>query len=117
MVNKMTIKQLAAVTLTLVVAACGQKQSAAPENQTAATEAAAPAASDKIYSGSGTVKSITGNQMTIAHGPIASIGWPAMTMAYTAEPGLESGVKAGDQVDFSFKKNGGAYVLTSVKRR
>lgn len=104
-----------ALALALLLVACGEKQNTAPENRAAATGAPAPAATDKVYSGAGTVKSITGNQMAIAHGPIAGIGWPAMTMTFTAPPNLVGGVKVGDKVDFSFRQNGSAYVLTSVK--
>ena len=69
----------------------------------------------QVYSGSGTVKSISGNQVAIAHGPITGIGWPAMTMTFTAPPGMTNGVKVGSKVDFSFRQNGSAYVLTSLK--
>ena len=102
-------------TLALVMAACGGKQNATPVNQATATGAPESAASDKVYSGTGTVKSITGDQIAIAHGPISGIGWPAMTMTFTATPDIAKGVKVGNQVDFSFRQNGSAYVLTSVK--
>ena len=104
-----------ALALALLLAACGEKQNTAPENQTATTGAPAPAATDKVYSGTGTVKSITGDQVAIAHGPIAGIGWPAMTMTFTAPTNMVGGVKVGDKVDFSFRQDGSAYVLTSVK--
>ena len=104
-----------AFALALLLAACGEKQNTAPENQTAATGAPALAAADQLYSGTGTVKSITGEQVAIAHGPITGIGWPAMTMTFSAPPNMVGGVKVGDKVDFSFRKNGSVYVLTSVK--
>ena len=111
----MTIKQFAgAGALTLLVAACGQQQKAGFENQAADAGASVPAA-NQIYSGSGTVQSVSGDRIAIAHGPISGIGWPAMTMTFTAPPGMANGIQAGRKVDFSFRRQGGAYVLTSVK--
>lgn len=102
--------------LSLLVAACGEKQRA-PENREAATSSSQSATANQVYSGSGTVQSISGDQVAIAHGPIAGIGWPAMTMTFTAPPDMARGVKVGDKVDFSFRQNGSAHVLTSVKPR
>ena len=111
---KMKIIQLIALAAAVAaVSACNRQ---APVIQNFANQAGNEQPS-QIYSGSGTVKSITGDQMTIAHGPIPSIGWPAMTMAYTASPDIAKSVKVGAQVDFSFKKSGGGYVLTSVNPR
>lgn len=111
-----TIRSAGALALALLVAACGAKQNSASDNQ-GMNGAPAAQPSNEIYTGTGTVQSITGDQVTIAHGPIPDIGWPAMTMAYTAPPDLAGSVKVGAKVDFSFKKNGSAYVLTSVKQR
>ena len=102
--------------LSLLITACGEKQNA-PENREAAAGSPQPAVAAEAYSGSGTVQSITGDQVAIAHGPIAGIGWPAMTMTFTAPPGMAEGVQPGSKVDFSFRKDGIAYVLTSIKRR
>lgn len=111
----MMIKQFAgAGAFALLLAACGQQQKAGSENKTEATGESVPAAG-QIYSGSGTVQSVSGDQVAIAHGPVAGIGWPAMTMTFTAPPGMANGIRAGRKVDFSFKHQGGAYVLTSVK--
>ena len=110
-----SIRPAGALALALVLAACGEKQEAAPENRTIATGAPGSTASEKVYSGTGTVKSITGDQVAIAHGPISGIGWPAMTMTFTAPPDIAPSVRIGAKVDFSFRKNGSAYVLTSVK--
>ena len=104
-----------ALTLALLVAACGAKQHAPSENQQAMGGTSAKQPSKNIYSGTGTVQSITGDQAAIAHGPIAGIGWPAMTMTFTVPAGMANDVKVGAKVDFSFQKNGSAYVLTSVK--
>src|SRR5437899_4930677 len=112
-----SVRPAGALALALLLAACGEKQEAAPENRTIATGAPGSTASEKVYFGTGTVKSITGDQVAIAHGPISGIGWPAMTMTFTAPPDIAPSVRIGAKVDFSFRKNGSAYVLTSVKPR
>lgn len=96
------------------ISACGssgQGNTSASANSTANTQTA------KVYSGSGTIKAIAGNQVSIAHGAIAGIGWPPMTMTFTATPAMEAGVKVGTPVNFSFRKDGSAYALTSLKPR
>lgn len=110
------IRSAGVLMLALVVAACGEKQSP-PENQSAVSGVPERPVANQVYSGTGTVQSITGDQVAIAHGPIAGIGWPAMTMTFTAPSDIARNVKAGAKVDFSFQKSGSAYVLTSVKQR
>lgn len=102
--------------LALFLAACGERQSASPGGGNASGSQTAKAATE-VYSGSGTVQSVAADKVTIAHGPIESIGWPAMTMSFTAPPGMAEGVKPGAQVDFSFRQDGGTYVLTSLQPR
>lgn len=112
-----SIRPAGAAALALLLAACGEKQNATPENRAAAANAPEMAASNQVYSGSGTIQSIAGDQVTIAHGPIPAIGWPAMTMAYTAPSVIFGSVKVGDKVGFSFHKSGIGYVLKSVQPR
>lgn len=109
------IQSAGAMALALLVAACGEKQSATPDAANVAGVASSNAVAD-VYSGTGTIQSVAGNKVTIAHGPIEGIGWPAMTMTFTA-PLSMAGVKAGTPVDFSFRQDGGAYVLTSLQPR
>ena len=102
-----TIHLIALAATLAAVPACNHNVPAS-ENSGASQQAA------QIYSGSGTLRSISGDQVAIAHGPIAGIGWPAMTMTFTAPPGMTNGVKAGAKVAFSFRANGSTYVLTSL---
>ncbi|MCY1271451.1 Copper binding periplasmic protein CusF [compost metagenome] len=66
---------------------------------------------------SGTVKAIDAqkNTVTIAHGPVASLNWPAMTMAFKTTPEQLSKVKVGDQVQFEFKSDSMAASLISIE--
>ena len=102
--------------LALLLVACGEKQNPALDGGNASGGPTTVAAT-KVYSGTGTVQSISGDNVTIAHGPIEGIGWPAMTMTFTASPGLAEDLQAGRQVDFSFRQDGGTYVLTSLRPR
>jgi Cu/Ag efflux protein CusF len=101
---------LAATAVALALAGCGQQQN----NSVGAN---APAAeTNRTYSGTGEVTAIAGDQVTIAHGPIAGIGWPAMTMTFTAPDEMANGIAAGDRVTFSFRQDGSAYRLTSLRK-
>ena len=106
-----------ALALALLLAACGKEQTAASETQDAARGSPTSNAVGEVYSGTGTIQSISVDKVAIAHGPIEGIGWPAMTMTFTAPSGVAEGVKAGRKVDFSFRQDGGAFVLTSLQPR
>ena len=110
------IRSTGALALALLVVACGKSEKATPGDSNVAGSPASEAAT-QVYSGTGTVQSAADNKVTIAHGPIQGIGWPAMTMTFTAPPGTAEAVKAGSQVDFSFRQDGSAFVLTSLRPR
>ena len=70
------------------------------------------------HKATGVVKSVDAknNTVTLAHDPVASLKWPAMTMAFKADdPKLVQGLTAGQKVDFEFTQRGKDYVLTSIK--
>ena len=106
-----------ALALALLLVGCGKEQTAVPENRDAAGGSPASNAEAEVYSGTGTVQSVVGDKVTIAHGPIEGIGWPAMTMSFTAPPEMPKGLQAGSPVDFSFRQDGSAFVLTSIRPR
>ncbi len=72
----------------------------------------------KSHKGVGTVKKIdpaTGT-VTIAHGPIRSINWPAMSMTFTVKDKALLGKLAPEEkVEFEFVQQGSDYVITSAK--
>ena len=86
----------------------------------AAQPAAAPAsvaAAPASYSAQGKVESVDADGVTISHGAIADLKWPAMTMTFSKpNPKAFPDVKAGDTVHFEFAKKGDDYVLASVHR-
>ena len=129
----MKIWTLAAITasaLALALAACGQSAEAPQEPaEGAAMEgmpmedmpvdgmamADASAQADAVHSTTGTVQSVSGTTVTIAHEPVEGLGWPSMTMGFEAgDPLMARSVKAGDRVMFSFRQADGKYVLTKV---
>lgn len=66
----------------------------------ALAQAPAPA---KTVSGAGEVKAIDakGGSVTLHHGPIPAINWPAMTMKFAAAPEALKGLKPGQAVTFT----------------
>lgn len=79
--------------------------------------ASAPAEADAKLA-EGTVKKIdkAAGKLTIAHGPLESLGMPPMTMVFrAAEPGLLDQVKVGDKIRFAVEKVGGALTVTSLE--
>ena len=101
------------------LAGCGGKEATKSGTETAASTGSSSAVNaGKTHSGTGTVKSISGSSVTIAHEEIKSIGWPAMEMAFTAaDPTLVNGIKAGDRVSFAFTQGDGASTLTSISKQ
>lgn len=58
------------------------------------------------HQGEGTVEGIDRDEITIAHGPIASLRWPGMSMPFRARPGaLPAGLTVGDEVTFTLTEN------------
>ena len=54
--------------------------------------------------------------VTIAHGPVPSMNWPSMTMAFKIKDKAMLGkVKSGDQVEFSFVESGRDHTITEIK--
>ena len=71
-----------------------------------------------VHKGSGNVTKVdpAKGSVTIAHGPVQSINWPAMTMTFKAkDKAMLDRVKKGDKVNFSFVQSGKDYVVTEIK--
>jgi Cu(I)/Ag(I) efflux system protein CusF len=80
---------------------------------------ASPAASAaKVGKGIGTITALDprAGTVTIKHGAIAAIGWPAMTMTFRASPpALLKGLRAGQQVGFTAKAQGMNAEVTAIR--
>lgn len=76
------------------------------------------ASTPQIYRTSGRVQSIAGRSITLAHGAVPALQWPAMTMTFAlAEPVRLEGVAVGSQVEFAFDMVGGKPTIRSLTRR
>ena len=105
-----------AVALSLLLAACGENNNAALGNRQGA-DSNRSAHAGEVHSAAGEVTAIAGDQVTIAHGPVESLGWPAMTMTFRAgSPDMIGQVRVGERVSFSFRKDDGGYALTSLSK-
>ena len=66
---------------------------------------------------SGVVKKIdaANGMVTLQHGPIPAIQWPAMTMGFkVADPAMLKSIKEGEEVDFSLKPENGNQVVVAI---
>ena len=53
--------------------------------------------------------------LTLQHGPIPGVGWPAMTMTFkAASASLLTGLKVGETVAFDCVVSGGSAVVTAA---
>lgn len=58
----------------------------------------------RMASAEGTVTAIDNEAgtITIEHGPVPAVDWPAMTMAFEADAASRQGIAVGDEVTFDF---------------
>ena len=113
--------------LSAVVASCGGS-STAPD-ATKADSSSAPMASmpdapgatqaTKTGKGAGTVTAIdaASGKITLDHGPIPELGWPAMKMAFKAGPAVTGQTAVGDKVEFDVRVSGMESEVTAVVKR
>ena len=66
----------------------------------------------------GTVKKVdaAAGKLTIAHGPLKSLGMPPMTMVFKAkDPAMLKGLTEGDAIRFVAEQSGNDYVVTRLQ--
>ena len=100
------------------LAACGGDEKSTESKAPASGLAdGTPQAATDRYSGEGDITEISRTEVTISHGPIERIGWPAMTMPFSvSSPELLRGLNVGDPVRFEFQQNGSNYVIDSINK-
>lgn len=99
------------------VAACSKQPNAAREGAAVRPSAGEAAPANAAYSAGGEVTAVSGDEVTISHGPVPNLDWPAMTMTFRASRAdMLAGVAPGDQVSFSFRQADVGYVLTSLTK-
>ncbi|MFY9315391.1 MAG: copper-binding protein [Burkholderiales bacterium] len=70
------------------------------------------------HKGSGTVSKVDSDKgtITIAHDPVESMKWPAMTMTFKVrDKAMLNEVKQGEKVEFDFVQSGKDYTITQMK--
>jgi Cu/Ag efflux protein CusF len=75
-------------------------------------------ATTAAHQGVGVIKEINAatGVVTLDHGPITSLNWPAMTMGFKVkDKTLLDNIKPGNKVDFTLVQAGKDYVITSIK--
>ena len=59
---------------------------------------------------------IARERITIKHGAISDLELPAMTLVYHAQASLLEGLRAGDKVRFTAKRENDRYVVTEISK-
>ena len=76
------------------------------------------AATQSTHTAVATVKKVdaTAGTVTLAHQPVKSLNWPAMTMGFkVTDRALLGKLVEGKKVEVEFKQTGKDYLITSVK--
>jgi len=77
-----------------------------------------PASATKTGKGTGVITELDAKAgaVTIKHGPIAGLGWPAMTMNFKATPpALLKDLKVGQKIGFDAKQGSGLPEVTAIR--
>ncbi len=107
------------VTLSVAIAGC-DNNAAAPKADVSADpmgEMAMPA-EPVMASGTGTVTAIDAaeGRVTLNHGTIAALEWPAMEMGFAVEADKLAGIDVGDAVSFDLQWDGRAGTVTAITK-
>ncbi len=116
----MTRYMLSASILLALLAGCSPSQQEAGDaaRQTAMPDPqSAPEATVQSGSTTGVIESIDPDSrtVTIAHEPVASLQWPAMTMTFKAPDADLSALRAGDRIRFDFTASGMDATITRLE--
>ena len=105
------------------LAACKKEADAPKPAESAAANSGSmsdmPMATEmKHGKGVGTVTEIDAakSMVTLDHGDIAELQWPAMKMGFAIKPELLSGIKVGDKVNFEIDWDGKAGTVTKIEK-
>jgi Cu(I)/Ag(I) efflux system periplasmic protein CusF len=107
-----------ALSASVLPLACAQSQSMGGMDMKGMDTKSEKKAKAQTHKASGTVTKVDPEKssVTIAHGPVQSMNWPAMTMTFKVkDKRMLEKAKEGERVDFAFVQSGKDYVLTQVK--
>lgn len=108
---------LAGLMASIPLSACSAPSDPADPRASAATTSQVGETMAKHASATGTIEAIdpAARTITIAHGPVPELEWPAMTMTFQA-PGIDlASFKPGDRVAFDLSASGMKATVTTIK--
>ncbi|MBI3438527.1 MAG: efflux RND transporter periplasmic adaptor subunit [Proteobacteria bacterium] len=74
-------------------------------------------AAGAMHDAAGRITALRAGSLTIAHEPVASLGWPAMSRQFgLARAELARGLHVGDRVAFRFRQDGDAFVIEEIAK-
>lgn len=120
---KKTLLIASSFALTATLVGCNKQPEAAKPSESGS--AAASSMSDmampaemKHGKGLGTVIAIdpAKGTITLDHGDIVELNWPAMQMGFSARPEVLEGIKVGDKVDFEIDWDGKAGTVSRMRK-
>ncbi len=125
-----TTTLMSLLALSLALAACDSGQDTAEMNDMPMAEneimmdgeempMMEPGSEIQTASAEGTVTAIDAEAgtITVDHGPVPAIEWPAMTMAFEADEQLRSEVSVGEGITFEFRTGSEGNVITSITKQ
>lgn len=110
--------------MTLGLAACNQAQEAPVATgqpaAAAADMATMPMTADagaQTGTGTGVITAVDpdASTVTVDHGPVPGVGWPAMTMRFTASPAILEAASTGQRIEFDVSVRDGANEITAIR--
>ncbi|WP_333605964.1 copper-binding protein [Novosphingobium sp.] len=120
---KKSLMIASSLALVASLAACNKEADAPKPVESAAIDTGSmsemPMATEiKHGKGVGTVTAIDAAKgiVTLDHGDIAELQWPAMKMGFAIKPELLAGIKVGDKVNFEIDWDGKAGTVTKVEK-
>lgn len=122
---KKTLMIAALIALPVGLSGCGKKSATpiveAPKAETTANAMVSMAmpSDAKMGKATGTVTAIdaVAGKITLDHGAIPAVGWPAMKMRFSAKSDLLTGIAVGDKVEFDVTVTGSAGEVTAIKKQ
>lgn len=74
-------------------------------------------AAQQAHDATGKITAINADGIMIAHGPVESLSWPAMTMQFETSPAAPGrGLAVGDWVAFRFRQDDKGYVIEDIRK-
>ena len=97
---------------------CPSAATSAPDTHSCGPTKTSASNQQSSHQASGVVKKndAAKGSVTIAHGAVKDLNWPAMTMTFKVkDKGLMDQLRIDKKVDFSFVQEGNDYVITAAR--